>query len=100
MLDKTLDMIEGMFAFAFFSSKNQSLYLARDIAGEKPLYYSNINNTLIFSSETKPLLMLSNKEKIIPKMLENHINANFNIFNKTIYNNINALRPGSFLSII
>lgn len=96
-VNKTLDMIEGMFAFAFFSSKNQSLYLARDIAGEKPLYYSNINNTLTFSSETKPLLMLSNKEKIIPKMIENHINANFNIFNKTIYNNINALRPGSFL---
>ena len=35
-----LDKIDGMFAFAIYDFTNHSIFLARDIAGQKPLYYS------------------------------------------------------------
>ena len=43
-VEKTLNMIDGMFAFAFYEGKTKSLWLARDRMGEKPLYYSHKNN--------------------------------------------------------
>ncbi|MBI5138671.1 MAG: hypothetical protein HZA95_02640 [Candidatus Vogelbacteria bacterium] len=49
-----LDKLNGMFAFAV--NDGQSIFLARDIAGEKPLYYSlNASGEFKFASEAKAL---------------------------------------------
>ena len=45
--------LRGMFAFCLFDSKNNAAILARDPAGEKPLYYYLDSERLIFSSEIK-----------------------------------------------
>ena len=50
-----LKHIEGMYAFAIHDCKANTIFLARDIAGEKPLYYSHDNGELRFSSELKGL---------------------------------------------
>lgn len=49
------DKIIGMFAFALFDKNKQKIILARDIAGEKPLYYIKKNNIFSFASEAKAL---------------------------------------------
>ena len=41
------------------SAKENTLYLARDRAGEKPLYYAQFNNYLIFGSEIKTITRFS-----------------------------------------
>lgn len=46
----------GMFAFALYDSRLQRLLVARDRAGEKPLFYSNESGTFRFSSELKGLM--------------------------------------------
>ena len=46
-----LNKIEGMFAFCLYDKKENKLLLARDKAGEKPLYISADNNYLSFSSD-------------------------------------------------
>jgi asparagine synthase (glutamine-hydrolysing) len=49
--------LDGMFAIALWVENEQRLVLARDIPGEKPLYYTKLSNTeLVFSSEIKSLL--------------------------------------------
>ncbi len=48
--------LQGMFAFAIFDRKTQSLFAARDRAGEKPFFYRQAGRGLIFGSELKMLL--------------------------------------------
>jgi len=48
--------LNGMFSFCLCDLENRLLFLARDRAGEKPLYYSYINRRFVFASELKALL--------------------------------------------
>ena len=38
-LKKTLTLIRGMYSFSFYDKKRKSVYLVRDLHGEKPLYF-------------------------------------------------------------
>ncbi len=51
-----LTKVNGMFALAIWDGKNQTLFLARDRMGKKPLYYRDTPAQLIFGSEVKALL--------------------------------------------
>ncbi len=48
--------LNGIYAFGVWSEKDQSLFLARDHFGVKPLFYSMVKGDLIFGSELKTLL--------------------------------------------
>lgn len=55
--DKIVNYLEGMFAFAIWDRLDETLFIARDRFGEKPLCYSQtIEGGLIFASEVKVLL--------------------------------------------
>jgi len=51
-----LDRLEGMFAFAIYDKRENVLFIARDPLGVKPLYWTQIENTLVFSSEIRGLM--------------------------------------------
>ena len=46
----------GIFSFAIWNEKKQELFLARDHFGIKPLYYTIVDDNLIFASEVKALI--------------------------------------------
>ena len=59
--------LNGIFAFAILDTNKNELFLARDHFGVKPLFYTKLNDTLIFSSEIKALFEYPSVEKIIDK---------------------------------
>jgi len=61
--EKILDLLEGMYAFSIYDGKK--VFLARDRVGVKPLFYTLIDNTLIFASEIKAILEHPKVERII-----------------------------------
>jgi len=70
--------LNGMFAFALWDDREKELYLVRDPAGMKPLYYSTILGTLTFASEIRafkavPFLQKSNTNWPVYLMAYGHI---------------------------
>lgn len=51
-----VNKLNGIFSFAIWNENKKELFLARDHFGIKPLYYTIINDTLIFASEVKAIL--------------------------------------------
>lgn len=52
---RCVERFNGIFAFALYDSESQRLFLARDRAGEKPLFYTHSNGEFRFASELKAL---------------------------------------------
>ena len=61
--EETLQKIDGMFAFAILDTADNSLVLARDRIGEKPLYYQQTKNDLVFASELKSILSINGPDR-------------------------------------
>ena len=57
-----LKYLEGMWSFFYYNKKNNQIILSRDLFGEKPLYYSNINKNFYFGSNINYITELSNKK--------------------------------------
>ncbi|GAA3786501.1 asparagine synthase (glutamine-hydrolyzing) [Qipengyuania pelagi] len=64
---KALDQANGMFAFALWDRKQGKLTLARDRAGEKPLFYGWQNGTFLFVSELKALTAHPGFERVVDR---------------------------------
>lgn len=60
-----LNIINGVYAFCIWDFDNEELFFARDRMGVRPLFYSNVNNNFIFSSEIKGLLENSEIKPVI-----------------------------------
>lgn len=54
--EDSVKKLNGIFAYAIWSEKDNSLFMARDRMGVKPLFYSQKGDRLIFSSEIKGML--------------------------------------------
>ncbi|MEQ8324594.1 MAG: asparagine synthase (glutamine-hydrolyzing) [Vicingaceae bacterium] len=93
---KGLAEINGFFALAFYDRLTQELLLARDAMGIKPLYYSQNGNTLCFSSEMKPLLVLSEKQRLDKNSLEAYFHLNYVPAPFSITSGIKKVPPGSY----
>ncbi len=91
--------LRGMFAFAFFDPKNDSLMLARDRLGEKPLYYAETSDGfLVFASEINALLasgLIS--ASIDPRAAADYFYYGYVPDPKSIYRGIYKLSPAHIL---
>lgn len=91
-----VDRLNGIFAFAVWDSTKQQVFFARDRLGVKPLFYSLVDDTLIFGSEPKALLAHSKVEAVVGAegLAEVFIIGPARTPGVGVYKNIQELRPG------
>ncbi|MEK6825649.1 MAG: asparagine synthase (glutamine-hydrolyzing) [Nanoarchaeota archaeon] len=95
---KMVEKLEGMFAFCIYDSKKKILFLARDKAGIKPLYYYSYQNKFIFCSEIKGLLEEQSIEREVNKeALVSYLMFRANTSKETFFKNIFKLSAGHVL---
>jgi asparagine synthase (glutamine-hydrolysing) len=93
-----LTSLNGMFAFAIHDSRNQTLFLARDRAGEKPLFYRMTGGTLEFASELKALLVNpAAPRRIDPAALDCYLAMGFVPGDRCILHGYSKLPPAHAL---
>ena len=99
-LAKTLPKLNGMFAFACWDRKNQTLSLARDRIGEKPLYYGTCKGSFIFGSELKALVAHPDwRGEIDRNALTLYMRHNYIPSPYSIYKGIAKLPPAHYVEI-
>jgi len=94
-LNATLHKLRGIFAFAYLDKKKKCLILARDAAGTKPLYYTNFNGTIYFSSEIKAFKNFG--LAIDQEQIEEYLTFQNTISEKCIFKNVFLVPPGGYL---
>jgi asparagine synthase (glutamine-hydrolysing) len=95
---KCLDDFDGMFAFAIYDRKKNELFLARDRAGKKPLYYFSDGRQFVFASELNALsnqLSLSVNDNAI----QQYLRAGYFFRSMTPYKNVSELPAGNYATI-
>ncbi len=96
--EKCLDKLNGSFAFAIYSEKENLLFIARDRLGIKPLFYTISNSTLIFASEIKAILKHPNVKAIAGEreLMELLGLGPAHSPGNTYFKNIHELKPGHY----
>ncbi len=96
--EKCLDELNGPFAFAIWDDKNQTLFVARDRLGIKPLHYSVIGGKFIFASEIKAILQdTSVKREVDYEALHDYLTLMYVPAPKTMFKDIKKLPAGHYL---
>src|SRR6266508_709289 len=65
---ESLGRLNGMFAFGLYDTRDRKLILARDRAGEKPLFYRTSGDRILFASELKALMADPSLARIVDPM--------------------------------
>ncbi|HEV8505175.1 MAG TPA: asparagine synthase (glutamine-hydrolyzing) [Chitinophagaceae bacterium] len=89
----------GMWAFALWDEKQQQLFLSRDRIGEKPIFYSVFENTLVFGSEIKSLFAYGVPNEYNLELLEIYLTLSFIPAPHTFYKDIFKLEAGHCLLV-
>ena len=100
-LDKTLEKIEGCYAFSLYNKKTKELYLVRDRFGIKPLYYYDGKERLVYASEIKALLECKDVPRIF-NINQVIISLNCRLWvdpYQTFFKDIYSVKPGHYLKI-
>ncbi|HEY7913720.1 MAG TPA: asparagine synthase (glutamine-hydrolyzing) [Blastocatellia bacterium] len=96
---RAVERLRGMFAFAIWDQARQTLLLARDRLGIKPLYYSlSDDGTIFFASEIKALVEAGAvKPEINYNTLSDYLANRYTSGEETLFRGVKRLLPGHTL---
>jgi asparagine synthase (glutamine-hydrolysing) len=95
-----LERLNGMFAFAIWDARNQSLLLGRDRVGKKPMYFHRRGPVIAFASEIKALRAGGFcPDDIDPEALDCYFSFGYIPAPKTIYRGVRKLRAARHLTV-
>ena len=98
--ERCVDRFRGMFAFALYDRNRETLFMARDRLGVKPLYYAVLpDGTLLFGSELKSLLVHPGLgREIDPCAVEEYFALGYVAEPRTIFTSTKKLPPAHTLT--
>jgi asparagine synthase (glutamine-hydrolysing) len=99
--ENCVDHLRGMFAFAIWNKNDESLFIARDRVGKKPLFYSlTENGEFVFGSELKSLLLNKNISREIDfSALDSYLTFGYVPEEFCIFKNVQKLLPAHTLTL-
>lgn len=94
-----LERLNGIFAFAMWCEPQGQLFIARDRLGVKPLFYTEINGSLLFGSEIKALLANPQVEPVIDQagLAEIFVLGPSRTPGHGVFRGVQELKPGHYL---
>jgi asparagine synthase (glutamine-hydrolysing) len=94
------EKLNGIFAFALWDERSETLLIARDGAGVKPLYYSDTPRGTIFASELKSLLQESSVDRSLDgRSVKDHLLYLWCPSPRTMLRKVKKLEPGHALLV-
>ncbi len=94
-----LSRLNGMFAIAILDRRESKLYLARDRAGVKPLYWHRDNEMVRFASEIKALCTSGIERRLNKYALHQYLSLNYVPPPQTMIVGVEHVLPGHYLEI-
>src|SRR3970282_1784624 len=95
--EQCLTRLNGFFAFCIYDKLEQSLFLARDRYGIKPLFYLFDEDKFIFASEMKAMLHYGLEKELDYASLYTYLQLNYIPAPSTIFRHVRKLLPGHYL---
>ncbi|HEY5593333.1 MAG TPA: asparagine synthase (glutamine-hydrolyzing) [Paludibacter sp.] len=94
---EALNYLNGQFAFAIWNTKKKECFFARDRVGIRPLFYSNVNGTLVFGSEIKSLFEFPGIERhFSPESLKEVFTFWTTLSPNTVFEGVSELPAGHY----
>ena len=94
-----LQKLRGMFAFAIWDERKQQLFCARDRLGQKPFYYAQNGDGLLFASEIKALLKADpDLRQMDPEAFDEYMTLRLIGAPKSMFRGVSKLPPGHFMT--
>jgi len=98
--ERCVERLRGMFAFAIWDRKERRLFVARDRVGIKPLYIARTGRAILCASEIKALLAHPGVRRAVRiDGLVEHLTLRYAPSPRTLFDGIEKLPPGHFLSV-
>ncbi|MHB8354645.1 MAG: asparagine synthase (glutamine-hydrolyzing), partial [Burkholderiales bacterium] len=98
--EKCLEKLNGMFALAVWDAKKEELFVARDRAGVKPLFYADLGGSLYFASELKAMLAFNGMPRDIDgQALADYLSFYYISSPRSIFRHIRRLPQGHCIKV-
>jgi asparagine synthase (glutamine-hydrolysing) len=94
-----LEMLNGMFSFAFADFEENKMLICRDRVGVKPLFYSELNGSLLFGSEPKSLIAGGIERSLNYECLDELLIYRYIAGENTVFEKVKRLLPGHLMSV-
>lgn len=95
-----LSRLNGQFAMAIWDVNTKTLFLARDRVGIRPLFYTMVNNTLVFGSEIKSIFMNESvPRRLDPIAMDQIFTFWTTLTPRTVFEDVYELPPGHSITV-
>ncbi len=92
-----INRVIGQFSIVFFDYEKDLILLIRDRLGQKPLFYSFQDERLVFGSNLKSIVNLTDNSKLNHKSISEYLNIGVVTSPNTIFENIYKVKPAEII---